>query len=155
MESDKTLMGGRELRFVGPDGGFDPAAYRRHAMKQNGYLWFKTYERTKPGKLMRTYRNMKSRVDGTQKSKSHLYLGLPILAKEEFYQWSLENPEFNSLFDAWVASGYERKLSPSIDRIETSDGYVLPNIQWLTFSENSRRGTLRRNELYGMPSRWH
>lgn len=96
----------------------------------------KKYERTKKGKLVRTYRNMLSRVKGILKNKSHLYEGLPILDKESFYEWSLSNEDYNRIFDNWVDKNYDLKFSPSIDRKNTDKGYILDNIRWITFSEN-------------------
>jgi hypothetical protein len=95
------------------------------------------YERTKKGKLMRTYRNMQSRVTGVLQKKRHLYEGLPILSREAFYAWAEASPEFHRLYDGWVASGYSCGKSPSVDRIDTARGYVLGNMRWLTHSENS------------------
>lgn len=109
----------------------------RDRRKSNSNSTTKVYEKTLKGKLVRTYRNMLSRVKGVLKSKSHLYEGLHILDKEEFYKWSLNNTEYISLYNNWVKSGYDLKLSPSIDRIETTKGYSLDNIRWITFSENS------------------
>lgn len=99
----------------------------------------KRYERTGKGKLMRTYRNMLSRVKGIAPKGRHRYKDLEILNKQEFYEWSLNDTEYNRLYDEWVKSGYDRRLSPSIDRIDTTKGYVLGNMQWLTHSENSRK----------------
>jgi len=96
----------------------------------------KVYEKTLKGKLIRTYRNMLSRVKGILKNKEHLYKGLEILDKEDFYKWSLDNKEYEILFNQWVSSGYDLKLSPSIDRKDASKGYTLDNIRWVTFSEN-------------------
>lgn len=104
----------------------------------------KKYERTKGGKLMRTYRNMQSRVNGIQWKKSHLYEGKEILNKADFYEWAMSCDDFHKLFDAWVASDYSRKLSPSVDRIDSSLGYFIGNMRWLTHSENSRLGTISR-----------
>lgn len=102
------------------------------------------YERTKRGKLMRIYRNMASRVCGVQRKKAHLYSGKALMPKEEFYDWALSRPDFHALFDAWVASGYARRLAPSVDRIDSSRGYEPGNMEWVTHSENSRRGGLVR-----------
>lgn len=99
------------------------------------------YERTKPGKLMRIYRNMESRVHGVQKQKHHLYQGKSLLPRSEFYAWALESAEFHRLFREWAESGYERRLAPSVDRVNSAEGYCLDNMQWVTHSENSRRGT--------------
>ena len=100
----------------------------------------KKYERTKKGKLMRLYRNMQSRVNGVQKAKHHLYKGKNLLDKDEFYNWALACREFHRLFEAWVESDYDRKLTPSVDRIDPSKGYEIGNMEWVTHSENSRRG---------------
>lgn len=109
---------------------------RERRSKNNNSSTLK-YEKTRKGKLVRTYRNMTSRVKGILKSKNHLYLGLEILDKEIFYEWSLANDDYNKLFDDWVASNYDLKLSPSIDRRDSSKGYVLDNMRWVTFKFNS------------------
>ena len=118
------------------------AEYQRQHRKKTGNASTRKYEKTKKGFLMRCYRNMKSRVTGVQKIKWHLYKGKPLLPKDEFYEWSLADPEFNRLFSEWEASGYERRLAPSTDRIDSSAGYFLGNMEWVTHSENSRRGAL-------------
>lgn len=118
--------------------------WQRGYRKQTGNMWTKKYEKTKSGKLMRTYRNMLSRVVGILKSKSHLYGGLTIMSREEFYQWSLDNKDFHTLYDEWVDSNYSKKLSPSIDRINSSLGYTVDNVRWITYSENSRLGARKK-----------
>ena len=102
------------------------------------------YEKTINGFLVRKYRNMKSRVMGIQKLKSHLYKGLFILPKKDFYEWSLNNKSFKKLFNIWVKSNYDRKLCPTVDRIDSLIGYELSNMEWITHSENSRRGAISR-----------
>lgn len=110
---------------------------QRERRKKNGNAITKKYEKTKKGFLMRAYRNMKSRIEGIQKKKYHLYKGKELLDKELFYSWSLEHPEFNRLFKDYEDSGYTRKLAPSPDRIDSRKGYTIENIQWVTTSENS------------------
>lgn len=102
------------------------------------------YEKTKRGFLMRAYRNMVSRVTGVQKKSLHLYLGLGIIGKEAFYEWSWNNPDFHELFEAWEKSNYAQRLTPSVDRIHPGFGYKLLNIQWVTVSENSKRAAAWR-----------
>lgn len=87
---------------------------------------------------------MLSRVTGIQVKKAHLYKGLSILSRKDFYDWALENEEFNKLFQQWIDLDYDRRLCPSIDRIDSTLGYDLTNVQWLTHSENSRKGALSR-----------
>ncbi len=115
-------------------------AYRN----RTGNASTKRYERTKKGKLMRLYRNMQSRIHGVQKAKHHLYEGKSLLPKDDFYSWAISCDEFHRLFKEWVASGYDRKLTPSVDRIDSSQGYEIENMEWVTHSENSRRGGMAK-----------
>jgi hypothetical protein len=96
------------------------------------------YEKTKTGFLMRSYANMKARVTGVQKNRAHIYLGLSILPKEQFYAWAKSDAQFNKLFNAWERAGYDRTLSPSVDRIDNQRGYEPDNIRWVTQSRNSK-----------------
>jgi hypothetical protein len=123
---------------------------QRNRRAATGNAATKKYEKTRKGKLMRTYRNMLSRITAVQAHKKHLYEGKELLDKAEFHQWAINHPEYNRLYDEWVASGYDRKLSPSVDRIDPDKGYELENMQWLTHSENSRRGG-RWSSLKGRP----
>lgn len=97
------------------------------------------YEKTKKGFLVRVYRNMLSRVTGVTKKKNHLYLGKCILDKDDFYKWSLLDRDFNVLYERWELSLFNGKLTPSINRINSDEGYSFPNIEWITFSENCKR----------------
>lgn len=103
--------------------------------------WAKMYEKTPKGFLMRTYRNMQSRVAGIQRLKAHLYKGLPILARHDFYAWAWDNTDFWRLYKNWAATDYDRRLTPSINRVDTECGYELDNIEWLTHSVNSSLGS--------------
>jgi hypothetical protein len=105
----------------------------------------KAYEKTPKGFAMRLYRNMESRVKGIQWQKKHLYENLTILSRQEFYDWFLNNETFKLLFAEYEAQGYPRKLAPSVDRIDSSKGYELDNMEVVTMSENSRRGTESKN----------
>ena len=117
---------------------------QRESRRLNGDMHTKKYEKTKKGKLMRTYRNMESRTKGIVKGKRHLYEGLEVMQRDCFYSWSLGDEGFNRLYREWVDSGYEKRLSPSIDRVDTARGYVEGNVRWVTHSENSRLGAISR-----------
>lgn len=119
---------------------FDRLAYQRARRKANGNADVHKYEKTKRGFLMRLYRNMQSRIKGVQTTKAHLYVGLNLLAREHFYCWSMDDPTFHMLFAVWEDSNYDRKLTPSVDRIDSTEGYHIDNMEWVTHSENSRRG---------------
>jgi hypothetical protein len=119
---------------------------QREYRKKTGNAATKKYEKTPKGFLMRLYRNMQSRVTGVQKLKHHLYSGKELLPRDEFYEWALGSDEFHRLFQEWERSEYDRKLSPSVDRIDSAKGYSLENMEWVTHSENSRRGSINRHK---------
>jgi hypothetical protein len=126
-------------------------AWQREHRQRTANLHTKVYEKTPKGFLMRLYRNMKSRVEGVQKAKYHLYEGKQIhFSKEEFYDFALNSDTFKNLYNEYEESGFDRKLAPSIDRLDSSKGYSFDNIEWVTHSENSRRGAINRhaNSLY-------
>ncbi len=116
--------------------------YQREHRKQNGNVYTHRYEKTIPGFLMRSYRNMQSRVSGVQKKKAHLYKGLSLLDRQDFYDLSKNDWRFFELWLDWIKSDYDRKLTPSVNRIDSSRGYEPDNIEWLTHSENSRLGAM-------------
>jgi len=118
--------------------------WQRAYRSRTGNLSTKKYEKTKNGFLMRLYRNMESRISGVQWQKYHLYEGKELLTRSDFYDWAMVSVEFDRLFDLYEKSGYDRKLAPSVDRIDSSRGYSIDNMEWVTHSENSRRGTLSK-----------
>jgi hypothetical protein len=120
---------------------------QREFRKRTGNAITKRYEKTKNGFLMRLYRNMKSRVSGVQSLKHHLYKGKSILDKKEFYEWSKSRPEFHELFCNWERSGYQRKLTPSVDRVNPLLGYEISNMEWVTMSVNSARSKISKNKI--------
>lgn len=93
------------------------------------------YKKTKKGKIVITYKDMKARVLG-QTGRGHQYFGLPICKKEEFYDFCFNDPIFNKLFEKWENSGYDEFYKPSIDREIPEKGYVLSNIRWVTTKDN-------------------
>lgn len=119
-------------------------AYQREWRRLNNNSSTKKYEKTKKGFLMRLYRNMQSRIDGVQKQKHHLYIGKFLIDRNTFYDWAINNNTFHILFDNYEKSGYDRKLAPSVDRIKSELGYELNNMEFITHSENSRRGCISR-----------
>lgn len=106
----------------------------------------KEYRKTKKGFLVRLYDNMSQRIKGNQK-KSNLYIGKEIVSKQDFYNWANNNNDFDILFEQWKESNYDRKFTPSIDRINSNKGYTFDNMEWVTHSENSRRSSEYRRKL--------
>lgn len=99
--------------------------------------------KTKLGLLFNTYTSMSARVRGVRTGKES-YIGLEILDKEDFIQWSLNNIDFHTVFKAWEENDFIYKLTPSIDRIDPRHGYELFNMGWVTVSENSKRANMYR-----------
>jgi hypothetical protein len=118
---------------------------QREIRKGNNNAWTKKYERTKKGFLMRKYHHMMGRVNGEAWYNGvHLWAGKEILDKNIFYEWALADKNFHDLFEKWEESGYERNLCPSVDRIDSSKGYLLGNMEWVTFLVNATRGAHKR-----------
>lgn len=118
--------------------------WQRKQRALTGNRYTKTYEKTPHGFLMRLHRNMRSRVLGIQKKRAHLYLGLSVLPREEFYSWAQTHSEFWRLWRNWQLSGHARKLVPTVNRIDSEKGYTLDNMEWLTHSANSALGARNR-----------
>ena len=51
-------------------------------------------------------------------------------------QWVFNQDNFETLFSAWEKSGYERMLSPSVDRLDDFKGYSFDNIRLVSWQEN-------------------
>jgi len=103
----------------------------------------KKYEHSKKGFLRKRYWNMVRRVKGTDGVRRTSNIGLPICTMKEFLEWA-NNPEFTRLWYSFVESGRLRSLTPTVDKIVPSLGYVIGNMQWLTMSENSIKGGANR-----------
>lgn len=104
------------------------------------------YEKTFNGFLMRLYRNMLQRVDGSHPDRPN-YIGKKILSKEAFYAWAKPHPTYAKLFNTYTTNGYPRRLAPSVDRVNPDKGYTLDNMEWVTHAENSRRGNVTKRRL--------
>lgn len=103
------------------------------------------YNLQKKKALNRTYTLMLQRTKGKNTRRPDIYAGLPICTREEFLERFLTCPAYEKIYDEWIASGRERKLAPSPDRLVGRLGYVISNIQMVPFGENARRSSRRRN----------
>lgn len=87
------------------------------------------WNRSKIGVACRLWHKHNAR----SKSRGH---DKPNYTREWLYDFVLNNSDFDSIYSRWVASGYEKNLSPSIDRINDRIGYTKDNIRLVTLSEN-------------------
>lgn len=106
--------------------------------------WRARWHRTKIGVIKKAYSRLKDRISGRVKHTRHIYAGLPACSREEFTEWAVNDENFHRLYDTWKESGYTRRLLPTIDRLNTRNGYVIPNIRWVSYSENIIRGNRER-----------
>lgn len=86
--------------------------------------------------LSELYRGMNRRTRGKGTKRPDLYKGLPIMPKEVFFGWAQNHPHFLKLYKQWVNCNFDRKLTPTINRMRSQGGYTLDNVEWLTNSQN-------------------
>lgn len=89
--------------------------------------------------LTHRYNSLKARSrEDYVHSRRYKVTGKPYLSKSDFMEWANENmTTFMELYNKWAASGFNTKLIPSVDRIDSNLGYTRGNIQWLSRSENT------------------
>lgn len=91
--------------------------------------------------LSHRYNSMRQRVEG-RGIVNYRVGGMEILTKTDWNKWCQENMEsFMEIYQAWEESGFNTKLTPSIDRIDPRIGYTYDNIQWLSKSDNCSKYT--------------
>ena len=91
--------------------------------------WYKTQK----GKISQTYSKQKS----ASTKRGH---PAPAYTKEELAEWLFSQDLWFTLYDNWVASNFDKKLAPSIDRINDDLPYKFGNIQLMTWEENHKKG---------------
>lgn len=87
------------------------------------------------------YNLIKAKCEG-RIDRKYTVKGMDYLTKDEWLGWCKEKSNLNvfmKIYSAWVKSNFNRKLCPSIDRIDNNQSYVLGNLQWLTLSENCKK----------------
>lgn len=63
----------------------------------------------------------------------------PDYSLEELIEWLKQQPHLTKLWTTWQESGHQRKLAPSLDRIDDSVSYTLSNITLMTWEENNQK----------------
>lgn len=129
----------------------NPAAMKKHRLKSEksrkkpGYKkWHREHQRKRSstilGYLEGKYTHMYMRVKGKTKHHSkHVWMGLPICSRKDFYEWALKDPSFRKLFARSQKNKKNPKLWVSIDRIDNRLGYVTNNMRFTTHQNNSRK----------------
>lgn len=106
-------------------------------LKTHGKSYTSTY---------RTWANMITRCYNKNTPYYHKYGGRGI---KVCHKW-------RNSFESFLQDMGERPEGRySIDRIDENGHYEPKNCRWLSLSENSRRGTINRNKIYGNPGAKH
>ena len=93
------------------------------------------------------YKEIKRRTRGKGTRSPELYIGLDVMSKSEFVKFSLcKSSGFMELFQQWNDNEWSHLMTPSIDRLDSSKGYVEGNIEWVTAQDNYRRATVKREK---------
>jgi len=88
----------------------------------------------------RTYKGLSVRIYGGIKKRSRRNGWSVPFTKQEFDTWLFAQPEYLVLHTQWVDYCYYKWLVPSVNRIDSTKGYTLDNIQLMTWKENSDKG---------------
>ena len=94
-------------------------------------------KRTKRGLLSKIYNSQ-------QRSSSKRKMEQPLYEKEEFISRFINDKYFESLYEEWIASGYNRWKIPSFDRVDDYLPYSFSNIELKTWKENSDKAAKQR-----------
>lgn len=116
--------------------------YMRGRKDECKVIDFKRHHYNPTRYLKHRYYAMCGRCSGRWKSSHATYANRDVsFTMEEWLEWCDKTyPTFISLYNNWQNNGFKRGLAPSIDRIDNAKGYCLDNIQWMTQSNNSKKG---------------
>lgn len=94
--------------------------------------------RKKGGKLLKHSKNglVSSIIKNQRKSCKIRGHEMPAYTLDELKNWVFSQPNFETLFNEWVASGFDKWKKPSIDRINDNLSYDFSNIRLVTWREN-------------------
>lgn len=86
------------------------------------------YQRTSRGLVRKIYNNQLMTTNKMGRAA-------PSYSREELEEWMYAQG-YAQLYAAWVASDYDKWLSPSIDRLDNTKSYALDNIRLITWRQN-------------------
>ena len=96
-------------------------------------------QRTKEGHIIQLY--------SSQRKASRLKnYDMPNYTSKELITWCLNQPVYHKLYDNWVKSGFDKKLSPSCDRLDDYKPYSFDNLQIVTWEQNLKNEWSRRKK---------
>ena len=66
----------------------------------------------------------------------------PTYTRQELQDWIIAQPHFETLYQDYIASDYNKWKCPSVDRIDNTKGYSMDNIELMTWKQNSEKSDL-------------
>lgn len=100
----------------------------RRDVKKNSMKVGSKYDFTEHGVIRVIYKTQKRH----QKIRGH---GCMVYSRSELSSWMYENG-YKDLYDQWVMSGYDSMMKPSVDRLNSLNGYSFDNIRLITWGAN-------------------
>lgn len=101
------------------------------------YGYCKACKRVKGEKLRHSKNGLVSTIIRDQrkscKKRGH---EMPAYTLDELRSWVFSQPNFETLFNEWVASSFDKWKTPSIDRINEKLSYTFDNIRLTTWRDN-------------------
>lgn len=91
--------------------------------------------RSYEGKKVQMYKNIVGRINYHPSYKRRKLL----FSFDDFLFFLKKNTSYKKHFYRWKKSGYLKKYSPSVDRINNEGDYSLDNIQIISCSENASK----------------
>ncbi len=86
--------------------------------------------------LSNLYSKMYQRTQGRCTQRPDLFKGKSIMPRDVFKNWAKNHPDFFKLYKQWTTSHFDQRLTPSVNRLDSSRGYTLDNVEFVTFSQN-------------------
>jgi hypothetical protein len=102
------------------------------------------YKTSKKGLVYSMHIKIRERTK--ENYRTPYWRGMEFIDKATFVSFVMLDSNFNKLYDNWVESEFNEKLTPSIDRINSDIGYVLGNLQIITNEENRTKARHKRDE---------
>jgi hypothetical protein len=121
----------------------------REVQRKKQADWSKKERRSYDGYLRSIYRSACERVATRKTTAQHITFTLGELKKHARLR-----TQYPKLHEAWVKSGYDTRLSPSIDRIDNTGDYSLDNVQFITKSQNAAKGRGPNSKVVATVERW-
>lgn len=91
--------------------------------------YYKTFE----GRIKKMYETARTRTN--QRGYKGTFISL-----DDFLDFARNDKTYKKLYKQWEKSGFDPRLTPTLDRISHKKGYVKGNLQFLTFSSNVSKG---------------